>query len=261
MNLYKKYKSALGYQTGENNIDSYGVDHSKFSLRDELEYQSARCEREKQIINEYNKHGISQNYPQYGTNFWGNATNNYGFGKANIYANINNRKDTYNNLNSSDNCHMTFDGKNLNLYNNGRQINQLDAQSGQDNYQSSEYQNIPNNGPLPEGTYYADQNQRQNISFKDAVIGSGVRMLNSLGSNMQRGNWKGGPVAWGLRRVWLRPDTNTQTYGRSGFTIHGGLSKGSAGCIDIPWQTGELSDYLDNCQDSVPLYVKYPKNW
>ena len=47
----------------------------------------------------------------------------------------------------------------------------------------------------------------------------------------------------------------------NGFSIHGGWSKGSAGCIDIPWQAQQLSDYLDNCQDSVPVYVKYPKNW
>jgi len=54
---------------------------------------------------------------------------------------------------------------------------------------------------------------------------------------------------------------NTNTYGRSGFSIHGGLNKGSAGCIDIPWQTGKLDDYLDECQDSVPVKVKYPKDW
>ena len=48
----------------------------------------------------------------------------------------------------------------------------------------------------------------------------------------------------------------------SGFMIHGGLSKGSAGCIDIPWQTGRLSDFLDGCQESVPVYVRYIReNW
>ena len=47
--------------------------------------------------------------------------------------------------------------------------------------------------------------------------------------------------------------------GRSGFSIHGGWKKGSAGCIDIPWQTGKLSRYLDDCQDNVPVYVKYTK--
>lgn len=79
--------------------------------------------------------------------------------------------------------------------------------------------------------------------------------------NLPYGTWKGSIPAWGTKRVWLRPDANTNTYGRSGFSIHGGLSKGSAGCIDIPWQTGKLSNYLDNCQDSVPVYVKYPEGW
>lgn len=77
----------------------------------------------------------------------------------------------------------------------------------------------------------------------------------------QKSGWSGNPISWGTSRVWLQPDANTNTYGRSGFTIHGGLTKGSAGCIDIPWQTGKLNDYLDNCQDSVPVYVKYPKGW
>ena len=46
MNMYPKYKSPLGYSTGDNNIDAYGVDHSGFSNRDELEYQIAREARE-----------------------------------------------------------------------------------------------------------------------------------------------------------------------------------------------------------------------
>lgn len=53
--------------------------------------------------------------------------------------------------------------------------------------------------------------------------------------NLPFGRWKGSLPAWGTKRVWLRPDDNTNTYGRSGFTIHGGLTKGFAGCIDIPW--------------------------
>lgn len=32
----------------------------------------------------YNQQGITDNYPQYTTNFWGNADNNYGFGSSNI---------------------------------------------------------------------------------------------------------------------------------------------------------------------------------
>ena len=152
--------------------------------------------------------------------------------------------------NSSPNCYMTFNGQNLNLYNNTNQVGSLDAQSGHDDFQSAQYQNVANKGPIPEGTYYANQDQRQNITALDAVAGI-----------VGHGKWPGSVPAWGTSRVWLRPDANTNTYGRSGFTIHGGLSKGSAGCIDIPWQAGKLNNYLDDCQDSVPVYVKYPKNW
>lgn len=92
MNLYGNYKSPLGYQTGENQIDTYGVDHSGFSTRDELEYQFARQNKENQLIQNYNNQGITKNYPQYGTNFWGNPDNNYGFGSSNIHDNIENRE-------------------------------------------------------------------------------------------------------------------------------------------------------------------------
>ena len=93
MNFYGNYKSPLGYQTGENHIDTYGVDHSGFSTRDELEYQFARQNKENQLIQNYNNQGITKNYPQYGTNFWGGSSNNnYGFGFSNIHDNIENRE-------------------------------------------------------------------------------------------------------------------------------------------------------------------------
>ena len=161
---------------------------------------------------------------------------------------------------SAPNCYIEFNGQDVDLYKygqndgnrlqNGQLQNNLNGQSGGDDYQGKIHQNVPNKGPIPEGTYYANQNQRQNITAFDAVAGI-----------VGHGKWPGSVPAWGTKRVWLQPDDNTNTYGRSGFTIHGGLSKGSAGCIDIPWQTGKLSNYLDDCQDSVPVYVKYPKNW
>ncbi len=89
MDMYPKYISPFGYQTGSNRIDSYGVNHSGFSLRDELEYQFARKKRENQLMEQYKAQGITKNYPQYTTNFWGNnAANNYGFGSSNIADNI-----------------------------------------------------------------------------------------------------------------------------------------------------------------------------
>ena len=270
MDMYPKYTSPFGYQTGVGGIDTYGVNHNNFSLRDELEYQTERQKRENQLIQQYNNQGITSNYPQYTTNFWSNsAANNYGVGMTNIADNIANlpqptpilQQPTQSQQPSNDpNCYMEFDGKNVDLYKygqyngnrlqNGQLENNLSGQSGDDYHQSSIHQNVANKGPIPEGTYYANQNQRQNIGLWDSVAGI-----------IGRGKWPGSILAWGTKRVWLQPDANANTYGRSDFSIHGGLSKGSAGCIDIPRQTGKLSNYLDNCQDSVPVYVKYPKNW
>ena len=91
MDIWPKYKSPLGYLAGDSKIDTYGVDHSKFSLRDEIAYQMARSEREGQLIKSFNIQGINKDYPQYGTNFWGgNSENNYGFGSSDISENIEN---------------------------------------------------------------------------------------------------------------------------------------------------------------------------
>ena len=221
-------------------------------------------------MKQYNNQGITSNYPQYTTNFWGSsADNNYGFGTSNIGNNIENMQATNQPQQTSNdpNCYMTFDGQNLGLYKygqydgnrlvNGQLQYNLDGQSGGDDYQNRAFQNIPNKGPIPEGTYWANQNQRQDITAFDAVIGTFYPVAQALG--FKGGAWKGGPAAWGVRRVWLQPDTKTNTYGRSGFSIHGGLTKGSAGCIDTPWQTKQISNFMDGCQDNVPVYVKYPK--
>ena len=88
MKMFNKFQSPLGYQVTDDLIDTYGVDHSNFSAR---EYQFARQNKENQLIQNYNNQGISDNYPQYGTNFWGNPDNNYGFGSSNIHDNIENR--------------------------------------------------------------------------------------------------------------------------------------------------------------------------
>ena len=93
----KRYKSKLGYSVGEDNeIDSYGVDHSGFTTRDEVAYQTARNDRENDLIENYNKRGITDNYPQYGRNFLGGSpANNYGFGSSNITGNVESVKFPY----------------------------------------------------------------------------------------------------------------------------------------------------------------------
>jgi len=71
MDMYPKYKSKFGYQINDQGIDSYGVDHSGFSIADEINYQTAREQREAKLQQYYHAQGITENYPQYGTNFTG----------------------------------------------------------------------------------------------------------------------------------------------------------------------------------------------
>ena len=64
-----------------------------------MEYQSARLARENQLAENFSKQGIAEeNYPQFGTNFWGGTPeNNYGFGTSNIKQNIENVTNQLNN--------------------------------------------------------------------------------------------------------------------------------------------------------------------
>ena len=118
MDMYPKYKSPLGYSTGDNNIDAYGVDHSGFSNRDEIEYQIAREARENQIIQNYNNQGITENYPQYTTNFWGSSPeNNYGFGTSKIHNNIENMQTKTNWVNNSNNTQWGMNNEQSQTYN------------------------------------------------------------------------------------------------------------------------------------------------
>lgn len=98
MDIWRKHKSPLGYYSNDNQVDSYGVNHSGFSIRDELNYQFARQQKEDAMLQQYNNQGITSNYPQYTTNFWGNsADDNCGFGNSDIEGNVENVKKQLNN--------------------------------------------------------------------------------------------------------------------------------------------------------------------
>ena len=91
MNTFNQNKSIFNYKSGDGGVDSYGVDHSGFTLRDELEYQMARVQREEELNQHYNISGITNNNLSNGISFWGNSSdNNYGFGTSNISQNIEN---------------------------------------------------------------------------------------------------------------------------------------------------------------------------
>ena len=75
----------LGYRALKNGYDTYGVDHSQFTTREEVEYQDKRIKREEELMKQQRNMGIMGNYIQYGTNFWNKSPeNNYGFGGSEI---------------------------------------------------------------------------------------------------------------------------------------------------------------------------------
>jgi hypothetical protein len=99
-------------------------------------------------------------------------------------------------------------------------------------------------GPIPTGGYTLHTNQLTNPG-----------RVGDIGRNM-RGDW-------GDWRAPLVPGPGTNTYGRSGFFLHGGRYPGSAGCIDVGGgmfgnsQTNQLLRDIQNDPDGqVPVTIK-----
>ena len=104
---------------------------------------------------------------------------------------------------------------------------------------SKERQKIRDVGPTPEGTYYILVNEKRT-------------KWNSVRTHILR------HAGWGDYGWSLHPEPNTETYGRSGFFIHGGSEWGSAGCIDLTNGDEKLSRFLEGlCNCYIPVVVKY----
>jgi RHS repeat-associated protein len=97
-----------------------------------------------------------------------------------------------------------------------------------------------NRGPLPEGNYTIDPSQ--------------ISTVRSFGHYLARnalGDWR-------FNRVGIQPAAGTNTFGRSGFMLHGGDTPGSAGCIDVGIGELRLFPLLAQLKGRVPLIVDYP---
>lgn len=124
------------------------------------------------------------------------------------------------------NDELHFDGKKLTWKDDkGAVLAEYEAMSGHPDYQDPKYQNLKDKGPLPEGEYTVAQSQHQEMGDR----GLFHKVAGELGFTA----WPGGESAWGTQRIWITPRAGTNTYGRGGFTIHGGSSFGSRGCIDL----------------------------
>ncbi len=156
--------------------------------------------------------------------------------------------------------YLEFDGEQLSWYENNQKKKSWKAMSGQPAYQCAEYQNVPNSGPIPEGTWQVKQSNYQNfddLSMNEMVISQAGTIAKIFGK--QVGKWPGGTWAWGKHRVWLEPKDETNTHGRTRITIHGGSDFGSAGCIDLADGMDDFAQDYKKYGKDMPLTVKYPK--
>ncbi|HEX6119068.1 MAG TPA: L,D-transpeptidase [Dongiaceae bacterium] len=126
---------------------------------------------------------------------------------------------------------LRFNGSKLALEENGKAIVAWPAVSGRPGLQGQQHQLWRDHGPLPSGKYEIDVDQIQQITDWEDIKGRALIP-----------NWTGGRPSWGNYRAWLTPKSDTQTYGRGGFAIHGGSSPGSAGCIDL---TDKMDEFVD----------------
>jgi hypothetical protein len=144
---------------------------------------------------------------------------------------------------------LHFNGKKLKwVDDDGNTVEEWDAVSGREG-STVDDQNVEDVGPMPEGEYYIEQNGLQ--KYDDLQIQD--KGLGILG----RGHWPGGKTAWGTVRVWATPEPLTQTFGRSGFSIHGGSYSGSAGCVDLTVHMSSFTNRFQSYNQDIVMKVQY----
>lgn len=105
----------------------------------------------------------------------------------------------------------------------------------------------PNNGPTPSGDYTMNSKDLSNPPWYRDIA------RNSPGFGADWGDW----------RTPMKPNAGTNTYGRSGFYMHGGSLPGSAGCIDVGGgvfgntvSDQLLNDIMNDPDGIIPVFVK-----
>lgn len=150
---------------------------------------------------------------------------------------------------------LLFNGSTLSLVDNGHTVFSAPAVSGRPlanghfDY-SVARQKMGSTGPIPVGNYKINPLATQWWSSQS--------YMQRTAAIFKKGTWPGGLISWGAARTWITPD-GANVYGRSGFTIHGGVEPGSAGCIDLYGSEVRFFRTLENYSNlnSIPLQVKY----
>ena len=170
---------------------------------------------------------------------------------------INSKETPVKNENKTENpkVELLFNGKTLSIVEDGKNVFSVPAVSGRPLDDGSfdytlERQKKGSTGPIPEGKYSINPKATQKWVEQS--------YLQRTAAIFKAGSWPGGLFAWGYRRTWITPN-GAQTYGRNGFSIHGGTTRGSAGCIDVT--TNEVKFFYElqkySNLNSIPLIVDY----
>jgi len=145
--------------------------------------------------------------------------------------------------------HLTFDGRQLCWVGQPFNGKCWAGVSGAIGYQDKKFQSLRDKGPLPEGRWRVRQDRHQRL----AEIPFNKKLLAVIG----RGTWPGGAISWGQDRVWLEPIAAVSLYGRDNFSIHGGMFRGSAGCIDLTYAMTSFILSFERFGADMDLVVKY----
>src|SRR5690554_1600551 len=182
-------------------------------------------------------------------------------------ATINDSRGSWNNIGEE---LLTFDGKNLTYYTqeklsdgnlklNSTSFSAVSGRQQEDGTfdYSKQAQATPFSGPLPEGDYSINPSAiqwwtNQSFTTKTAAL-------------VKKGTWPGGLFAWGVARSWISPKevnvtnpTTGESILRNNFSIHGGTSPGSAGCIDLTTKDLPFFRMLEKSKESkIRLRVSY----
>ncbi|MDR0969401.1 MAG: DUF2778 domain-containing protein [Lentimicrobiaceae bacterium] len=135
--------------------------------------------------------------------------------------------------------YLRFDGKELHVIDPVAKdkIYSTSATSGKEvGMNNIDYQDIPFIGPIPEGIYSFENTNWQSLTkwqqYKRLLAGGD----------------------WGSHNVRLDIVVNNST--RNGFFLHGGIFKGSAGCIDVGSNIGRIYE-LTKDQKITYIFVYY----
>ena len=102
---------------------------------------------------------------------------------------------------------------------------------------------------IPEGKWWVSLEQMQ--KYDDASAWEKLKGV------FGRGEWPGGYDIWGDYRAWLLPDFATDTLGRRGMVVHGGVKKASPWGIDMGDNIIDFAIRLRESKEPLALTIDY----